>query len=93
MFTFLTEVVGLTREQIDGFRGLPGAQEVLPIVAATLPREAEGLASVDLPALAAAITAPILLMLGTASPDWAGDITRAWTTCCRTPRSPRTLLG
>jgi pimeloyl-ACP methyl ester carboxylesterase len=77
MFTFLTEVVGLTREQIEGFRGLPGAQDVLPIVAATLPREAEGLASVDLPALAAAITAPVLLMLGTASPDWAGDITRA----------------
>ena len=77
MFTFLTEVVGLTREQIEGFRGLPGAQDVLPIVAATLPREAEGLASVDVPALAAAITAPVLLLLGTSSPDWAGDITRA----------------
>jgi pimeloyl-ACP methyl ester carboxylesterase len=77
MFTFLTEVVGLTREQIEGFRGLPGAQDVLPIVAATLPREAEGLASVDLPALAAAITVPVLLLLGTASPGWAGDITRA----------------
>jgi pimeloyl-ACP methyl ester carboxylesterase len=77
MFTFLTEVVGLTREQIEGFRGLPGAQDVLPIVAATLPREADGLASVDLTALAAAVTAPVLLMLGTASPDWAGDVTRA----------------
>jgi pimeloyl-ACP methyl ester carboxylesterase len=77
MFTFLTEVVGLTREQIEGLRGQPGAQDVLPIVAATLPREAEGLASVDLPALAAAVTAPVLLMLGTASPAWAGDITRA----------------
>jgi pimeloyl-ACP methyl ester carboxylesterase len=77
MFTFLTEVVGLTREQIEGLRDQPGARDVLPIVAATLPREAEGLASVDLPALAAAITVPVLLMLGTASPAWAGDITRA----------------
>jgi pimeloyl-ACP methyl ester carboxylesterase len=77
MFTFLTEVVGLTREQIEGFRGLPGAGDVLPIVAATLAREAEGLAAVDLPALAAEITAPVLLLLGTASPAWAGDITRA----------------
>jgi hypothetical protein len=32
--------------------------------------------SVDLPAPAAGITAPVLLLLGTASPDWAGDITR-----------------
>jgi pimeloyl-ACP methyl ester carboxylesterase len=77
MLTFLTEVVGLSREQIEGLRGQPGAQDVLPIVSATLPREAEGLAGVDLPALAAAITAPVLLMLGTASPPWAGNITRA----------------
>jgi pimeloyl-ACP methyl ester carboxylesterase len=77
MFTFLTEVVGLTREQIEGFRALPGAGDVLPIVAATLAREADGLAAVDLPALATAITVPVLLMLGTASPPWAGDLTRA----------------
>lgn len=77
MVTFLTEVVGLTREQIEGFRGLPGAQDVLPIVAATLPREAEGLAAVDLPALAAGITVPVLLMLGTVGPPWAADITHA----------------
>jgi pimeloyl-ACP methyl ester carboxylesterase len=77
MVTFLTEVVGLTREQIEGLRDQPGARDVLPIVSATLPREAEGLADVDLPALAAASTAPVLLMLGTASPPWAGDLTRA----------------
>jgi hypothetical protein len=36
----------------------PGAQDVLPIVSATLPREAEALASADPPALAAEVTAP-----------------------------------
>jgi pimeloyl-ACP methyl ester carboxylesterase len=77
MFTFLTEVVGLTPRQIAGFADLPGAQDVLPVVSATLAREAEGLAAVDLPALAAAVTAPVLLMLGTAGPAWARDITRA----------------
>jgi pimeloyl-ACP methyl ester carboxylesterase len=76
MFTFLTEVAGLTPRQIQGFRDLPGSGDVLPIVTATLPRESEGLAVVDLPALAAAVTVPVLLLLGTASPAWAADITR-----------------
>ena len=39
-------------------RNAPGAQDVLPIVSATLPREAEALASADPPALAAEVTAP-----------------------------------
>jgi pimeloyl-ACP methyl ester carboxylesterase len=76
MFTFLTEVAGLTPRQIQGFADQPGAGDVLPIVSATLPREAEGLAAVDLPALAAAVTVPVLLLLGTASPAWAAGITR-----------------
>jgi len=33
--------------------------------------------SVDPPGLAASVAAPVLLLLGTTSPAWAGDITRA----------------
>ena len=50
MVSFLTEVIGLTRTQIDELRNTPGAQDVLPIVSATMPREGEALASADLPA-------------------------------------------
>ena len=58
-------------------RNAPGAQDVLPIVSATMPREGEALAAADLPALAARVTAPVLLLLGEASPAWAADITHA----------------
>ena len=61
-------------------------------MAATLPREAEGLASVDLPALAAAITAPVLLMLGTASPGWAATSPAPWPPRCP-PRTVAELPG
>jgi pimeloyl-ACP methyl ester carboxylesterase len=77
MFTFLTEVIGLTAEQVMELRTTPGAQDVLPIVAATLPREGQALTEVDLPSLAAAVTCPALLLLGARSPPWAVDITRA----------------
>ncbi len=76
MASFLSEIIGLTPDQIEGLRNTAGAQDVLPIVSATLPREAAALAAVDLPALAAGVTIPVLLILGTASPAWAGDITR-----------------
>jgi pimeloyl-ACP methyl ester carboxylesterase len=77
MISFLTEVIGLTRAQVSELRDAPGAQDVLPIVSATLPREGEALASADPLALAAGVTAPVLLLLGEASPGWAADITRA----------------
>ena len=77
MISFLTEIIGLTMEQVSELRNTPGAQDVLPIVSATLPREAEALASADPPALAAGVTAPVLLLLGEASPAWAADITHA----------------
>jgi pimeloyl-ACP methyl ester carboxylesterase len=48
---------------------------VLPIVSATMPREAQALATVDLTALAAAVPVPVLLILGAQSPAWAHDIT------------------
>ena len=77
MISFLTEVIGLTMAQVNDLRNTPGAQDVLPIVSATMPREGEALASADPPALAARVTAPVLLLLGEASPAWAADITHA----------------
>ena len=77
MFSFITEIVGLTAERFEEYRSAPGAYDVLPIVTATLPREAAALTSVDLAGLAAQVAAPVLLLLGTKSPPWAGEITRA----------------
>ena len=76
MASFLSEIIGLSRDQIEDLRSAAGAQDVLPIVSATMPREAAALAAVDLPALTAGVTIPVLLILGAASPAWAGDITR-----------------
>jgi pimeloyl-ACP methyl ester carboxylesterase len=80
MISFLTEVIGLTMTQVSELRDTPGAKDVLPIVAATLPREAEALASADPVDLATGITAPVLLLLGEASPAWAADLTHALST-------------
>jgi pimeloyl-ACP methyl ester carboxylesterase len=77
MISFLTEIIGLTMAQVSELRNAPGAQDVLPIVSATLPREAEALASADPPALAGHVTGRVLLLLGQASPAWAVDITHA----------------
>lgn len=49
-----------------------GDHEGLP-----MPREAEALASANPVALAAGVTAPVLLLLGEASPAWAADLTHA----------------
>ena len=75
-FTFLTEVIGLTRGEVEALRDAPGGRDVLPIVAATLPREARALAAADLPAAARRVRQPVLLLLGMASPPWASQITR-----------------
>ncbi len=77
MISFLTEVIGLTMAQVSELRNAPGARDVLPIVSATMTRESEALASADPLALAAKVTAPVLLLLGEASPAWAADITHA----------------
>jgi pimeloyl-ACP methyl ester carboxylesterase len=76
MMSFLTEIIGLTAEEIDGLRNAPRGYDIMPIVSATMPREARALAEVDLNALASDVTVPVLLILGAASPAWAGDITR-----------------
>ncbi len=75
-FTFLTEIIGLTRSEVEALRDAPGGRDVLPIVAATLPREARALAAADLAGAARQVRQPVLLLLGTASPPWAGQITR-----------------
>jgi pimeloyl-ACP methyl ester carboxylesterase len=79
IMSFLFEIIALTSEQIEGLRNAPQSYDVMPIVTATLPREALALASVDLTALAEAVTVPALLILGDASPPWAGEITRELT--------------
>ncbi|MFY9933658.1 MAG: alpha/beta hydrolase [Streptosporangiaceae bacterium] len=75
MISFLTEVVGLSDTQISELRNAPRDYDVLPIVAATMPREARALAEIDLAALAAGVRIPVLLLLGSASPAWARDLT------------------
>ena len=76
VFTFLTEIIGLSRAEVEALRDAPGGRDVLPVAAATLPREARALAEVDLAAEAAGVRQPVLLLLGAASPNWAGEITR-----------------
>jgi pimeloyl-ACP methyl ester carboxylesterase len=75
MVSFLIEIVGLTEDQVNELRNAPRGYDVMPIVSATMPREARALAAVDLKALAAAVPAPVLLILGSQSPAWAHDIT------------------
>lgn len=76
MFSFLTEIVGLTREQVGELATRPLAYDVRAIVRDTLPREATALLSTDVTAGAGAITCPVLLLLGETSPGWAREITR-----------------
>lgn len=77
MFSFLTEIIGMTPARVAELRNAPRSYDVLAVVAATLPREARALAGVDLPGLARAVTCPVLLLLGTQSPAWAHGITAA----------------
>jgi pimeloyl-ACP methyl ester carboxylesterase len=74
MFSFITEIIGLSEAQFEEYRNAPSAYDVLPIVTSTLPREAEALSQVDFAELAAQVTTPTLLLLGTLSLSWAGEI-------------------
>jgi pimeloyl-ACP methyl ester carboxylesterase len=75
MVIFLTEVIGLNEAQVRRLIATPVAYNVLAVASATLAREAEALRTADLPGLAARVTVPVLLLLGAASPPWAGEIT------------------
>jgi pimeloyl-ACP methyl ester carboxylesterase len=75
MFSVLTEIIGLSAEEVAALRDVPRAYDVMPIVSATMPRESKALSTVDLKALAAGVEAEVLLILGSASPAWAHDLT------------------
>jgi pimeloyl-ACP methyl ester carboxylesterase len=75
MFSFLTEVIGLSIEQVRALRDAPRTYDVMSIVTATLSREARELTRVNLAEDAAAVACPVLLLLGANSPPWARDIT------------------
>jgi pimeloyl-ACP methyl ester carboxylesterase len=66
----------MTPAEVTALRDAPGGQDVVPIAAATLPREARALAVADLADAARRVSQPAGLLLGTASPSWAGQITR-----------------
>jgi pimeloyl-ACP methyl ester carboxylesterase len=76
VLSFLTEIIGLTPAEVAALRDASGGRDVLPVAAATLPREARALAAADLAAEAKGVRQPALLLLGVASPPWAGEITR-----------------
>jgi len=75
MLSFLTEIIGLSAEEVAALRDAPRAYDVMPIVSATMPRESQALGTVDLRALATGVEAAVLLVLGSASPAWARDLT------------------
>jgi pimeloyl-ACP methyl ester carboxylesterase len=75
MMTFLTEIIGLTAEEVAALRDAPRSYDPMPIVSATMPRESAALSVVDLKGLAAGVEVPVLLLLGSASPAWAQDLT------------------
>jgi pimeloyl-ACP methyl ester carboxylesterase len=75
MMSFLTEIIGLSAGEIAALRDAPRGYDPMPIVSATMPRESAALGVVDLTALATGVEVPVLLILGSASPVWARDLT------------------
>lgn len=75
MMSFLTEIIGLSAEEIAVLRDAPRSYDVMAIVSATMPRESEALGTVDMKALATGVEVPVLLILGDTSPSWAQDVT------------------
>lgn len=76
MFSFLVDVVGMAPAEVTALRDQPRQYDPMPIVEHTLVREAEELMEVDLPAMARNIAQSVLLLLGSESPTWAGEVTR-----------------
>lgn len=72
--SFLIDVIGLSPSEVETLRNQAGAFDPRPIAAATLPREARALQTLDL-AVAEKIACPVLLLLGSESPAWAAHIT------------------
>jgi pimeloyl-ACP methyl ester carboxylesterase len=73
--SFLTEVVGLSADQVDDLRrSSAGGGDVMGIAERTFVREADALLRLDLAGLACRVRQPVLLMRGTASPPWAAEV-------------------
>ena len=87
-FTFLTEIVGLTRSEVETLHNAPGGRDVLPIVAATLPREAWALAAADLAGAARQVRQPVLALAPRHGQPAMGEPDHA-RACRRTPGGNR----
>jgi pimeloyl-ACP methyl ester carboxylesterase len=74
VMVFLTDIIGLSAEQVEVLRNSPGTGNVLTIAAATLPREGLALQHTDL-LVARRIDRPVLLLVGDHSPAWGTQIT------------------
>lgn len=77
MVSFLTEIVGLSTDEVEVLRRAPIGYDILSVLTATLPREAEALTSVDLLGEARRLPCPITMLIGAHSPPWASNIARA----------------
>jgi hypothetical protein len=71
MISFLPETIVLNPGQVEELKNTAGARDILPVVTPTMRRETEALASADLQTIAPAVTVPVLLVTGTASPPRA----------------------
>ena len=72
--SFLIDVIGLSPAEVEKLRHQTGSFDPRPIAAATLPREAHALETMDL-AISEHVSCPVLLLLGSESPPWAAHIT------------------
>jgi pimeloyl-ACP methyl ester carboxylesterase len=76
MFSFLTEIAGLTAGQVSELATRPTSYDVLGIVANTLARGGTALLATVVTTTAQDIKNPVLLLLGETSPPWARSITQ-----------------
>lgn len=73
--SFLIEIIGLNPDAVMAMRDAPVAANSIAVAEQTMAREAEALSMLHLDGLAPAVTQPVLLLLGNASPPWASVIT------------------
>lgn len=64
MVSFLTEINGPSPQEIEVLEEAPAGYDILSVVAAPLPREAEALTSVDLLGEARTLPCPVTLLVG-----------------------------
>ncbi len=76
MVSFLTEIIGLSGEEVEELKNAPPAYDILSVLTATLPREGTALLTADPARSASSVTCPTLFLVGETSPPWATDVTR-----------------